>query len=533
LGFRTFALVAKRAACTFCSFAAVVGTKARCGQRSSAVSRALSFTARRLLALALVCLSLPAAAGAATAPITDLSLTGRNWEVPPSFLGLSFEYRELSSFEAQGPLFDRMLALLRPQDGSPLVVRLGGRSADESYWDQPASASTPRWIYELGPDWVAQLADLARRDRLHLEFDLNLAVHSPRMAVAFARAVAVALPKQALAGFAIGNEPDLYRLQPGLEQERIASTIASEPLHWTDGYTPLTYRDDYRRYARALLAALPGTALTAPEITFPSLEWPTDLLSLGRLAPSAISVHRYATATCKRKRVHGSAPTVLSFLEDRYTRGLARTLGNDVAYASTHGIGLRVTEMNSVTCGGRTGIANSFATALWAPDALFEMMREGVQGINWHIRSRLANAPFRLSAAGVEAFPELYGLAIFQRMLGPNARLEAVKSVSAEAPALKAWAVQSRAGLKVLLINKDASAVTVRLHMGSGAPARVSRMLAPALASQLGVTLAGQSIDATGRWHGTRVERTVDAQNGVYRVSVPAYSAALVNLGSS
>jgi hypothetical protein len=58
-------------------------------------------------------------------------------------------------------------------------------------------------------------------------------------------------------------------------------------------------------------------------------------------------------------------------------------------------------------------------------------------------------------------------------------------------------------------------------------------MLAPALASQLGVTLAGQSIDATGRWHGTRVERTVDAQNGVYRVSVPAYSAALVNLGSS
>jgi Glycosyl hydrolase family 79 C-terminal beta domain len=484
------------------------------------------------LAIAGLCVAaLGAASAAASAPVADLSLSGRSIAVPPSFLGLSFEYREMNSFEIGGPLFDRMLALLRPQDDSPLVVRLGGRSADEAYWDLPNNVKAPKWVYQLGPAWLTQLAQLAVRDHLHMEFDLNLAVHSPRMAVSFARAAAAALPNDQLAGFAIGNEPDLYRLQPGLEKERIPSTIRSEPLHWTDGYTPLSYRSDYRTYAKALLKALPGVPITAPEITFPSVDWLSDLLGLGSLAPTATSVHRYATATCKRKKVHGAAPTVLSFLENRYTHGLAMTLGNNVAYAKSHGVGLRVTEMNSVTCGGHVGIANSFATALWAPDALFEMMREGVQGINWHIRSRLANAPFRLTPVGVLALPEMYGLTLFQRMLGRHDQLELVNSSLPQGTALKAWAVQSRRGLKVLLINKGDAALVARLHMGSGRPARVARLLAPGVGSESGVTLAGQSIDPEGRWQGTRRATQVTARSGVYDVRVPAYSAALVNLG--
>jgi hypothetical protein len=511
----------------------VVGMRVPVGARPRRLRLDPRRTVRNFCALAIAGLSFAVlGAGSATAstPTADLSLSGRSVDVPPSFLGLSFEYREMSSFEAGGPLFDRMLSLLRPQDDSPLVVRLGGRSADEAYWNLP-NVKAPKWIYQLQPSWLTELAALAVRDRLHMEFDLNLAVHSPRMAVSFARAVAAALPSDQLSGFAIGNEPDLYRLQPGLEKERIPSTIASEPIHWTNGYTPLSYRSDYRKYARALLKALPGVPITAPEITFPSLDWLSDLLSLGSLAPTDTSVHRYATATCKRKRAHGSAPTVLSFLEDRYTHGLAMTLGNNISYAKSHGVGLRVTEMNSVTCGGHVGIANSFATALWAPDALFEMMRAGVQGINWHIRSQLANAPFRITSLGVIALPEMYGLTLFQRMLGPQARLELVSSSLPKGAPLKAWAVQSRHGLKVLLINKGDSTLVARLHMGSGRPARVARLLAPDLSAESGVTLAGQSIDLEGRWQGTRKATPVTARSGVYNVRVPGYSAALVNLG--
>ena len=41
-------------------------------------------------------------------------------------------------------------------------------------------------------------------------------------------------------------------------------------------------------------------------------------------------------------------------------------------------------------------MANSFATALWAPDVLFELLNAGVDGVNWHIRPSTLNAPFNL-----------------------------------------------------------------------------------------------------------------------------------------
>ena len=50
---------------------------------------------------------------------------------------------------------------------------------------------------------------LARRDHLHIELGLNMAVHSPRMAVAFTRAMRKVLPGRFF-GVAMGNEPDLY-----------------------------------------------------------------------------------------------------------------------------------------------------------------------------------------------------------------------------------------------------------------------------------------------------------------------------------
>ena len=41
-----------------------------------------------------------------------------------------------------------------------------------------------------------------------------------------------------------------------------------------------------------------------------------------------------------------------------------------------HGAGLRfrLDEVNSVTCGGTRGVSDTFATALWAPDALLSLL---------------------------------------------------------------------------------------------------------------------------------------------------------------
>ena len=140
------------------------------------------------------------------------------------------------------------------------------------------------------------------------------------------------------------------------------------------------------------------------------------------------------------------APGVYAFLKDRYAGGLAKTLSGVIALTQSSRVPLRVTEMNSVTCGGRKHLAESFATALWAPDALFEMMHAGVAGINWHIRPKLPNAPFHLGPNGIEPLPEAYGLAVFAQMLGPRARLQDVTITSPLGHRVKAWAVNSKTG---------------------------------------------------------------------------------------
>ena len=80
----------------------------------------------------------------------------------------------------------------------------------------------------------------------------------------------------------------------------------------------------------------------------------------------------------------------------------------------------RLTELNSVTCGGRRGVSNTFATALWAPDALFALLEAGVDGVDVHVRARTINAAFVPVAGGIGARPLLYGLMLFARALVPG-----------------------------------------------------------------------------------------------------------------
>ncbi len=463
--------------------------------------------------------------------MVDLSLNGRTQPVPPSFLGISFEYDQLPKFEAAGRLFDRMIALMHSRDGSPMFVRLGGRSADDFYWDPPTGTAVPRFVYVVTPAWLTGLGQLARRDRLLIGFDLNLAVHSPAMELAFVRAARHALPRGSIGSLAFGNEPDLYWLQPWLDKERVSSTISSTPHHWVESYTRDAERRYYREYAAPFRRAFPRIPLEAPDVAFPRPDWLARLASLRRLAPRVMSVHRYATAYCRRIHYHG-APSVLTFLKNGTSAGLVGTLHHDLALARANGALVRVSEMNSVTCGGEEGVADSFATALWAPDVLFELMRAGVIGANFHIRPRLPNAPFHLDSSGVQAEPEVYGLALFARMLGPSPVLEGVSLPHLRGHPLKAWAVSSADGLRLLLINKSARRMVARFSLpGARQPSKVLRLLGPSPRSTTGVTLAGQTIGSDGRWHGPAVSETVAPAGDVYRLRLPPYSAALVRLG--
>src|SRR5581483_2589667 len=126
-----------------------------------------------------------ASGGGQMSVVADIGLSGHSQRIPSGFFGLSVEDSEVTKYESAGALFDRMISIMRPQDGSRMILRLGGRWSDGVYWKVPTTQA-PRYALALDQTWRDQLAKLARRDHLRLEFDLNMAMHSPEMAASFA-----------------------------------------------------------------------------------------------------------------------------------------------------------------------------------------------------------------------------------------------------------------------------------------------------------------------------------------------------------
>lgn len=105
-------------------------------------------------------------------------------------------------------------------------------------------------------------------------------------------------------------------------------------------------------------------------------------------------------------------------------------------------------------------------TALWAPDALFELRRAGVASILIHVRAHAINAAFSLGHHGLTAHPLLYGLVIFNRMLGLDPQMVALHLLARRSLHLKAWAVRSRPNIvRVLVIDKGRRGTTVGLTL--------------------------------------------------------------------
>jgi hypothetical protein len=264
-----------------------------------------------------------------------------------------------------------------------------------------------------------------------------------------------------------------------------------------------------------------------------ALGWIRRLLAGPHPGLREITAHRYPYSGCVAPDSLGR-PTIGRILSERASAGMAQSVRPVVLLARRARLAARLTEFNSVTCGGLRGVSNTFATALWAPDAIFELIRAGFSGANLHVRARTINGPFTFDARGLLARPLLYGLILFTRTLGPGAKLLPVQQHSPQSPHLKAWTVEiARHHLHVLLINKGPRPVIVRLDLPAIEPARVQRLLAPSASSRAGVTLAGQTLGQNGTWRGRRRIELVTSQADHYSVALSPYSAALVSVATT
>jgi len=448
--------------------------------------------------------------------------------VPRSFLGLSTEYWALPTWERRMSVLDRVLALLHVPGNGPLLLRIGGDSADEALWE-PRTRKMPEWVIELTTGWLREVRTLVRESGARLILDLNLVTASPSIAAQWARAAERALPDGSIVGFEIGNEPDLYDRQYWLA---ITSGTSLGGVALRRTLSAVDYARAFRSYARELSQAGPGVPLLGPAVAdaSSSVDWISALLAGPHPGLRAVSAHLYPYDACAPL---GSSryPTIARLLSEQATAELARAFRGAIRIAHRARLSFRLTELNSVTCGGTPGVSDTFATALWAPDALFGLLRAGVDGVNLHVRPRTFNAAFSLTKQGLAAHPLLYGLILFARTLGADPQLVELQLHEHRSLHLKAWAIRARGDdLHVLLINKGGQSTSVRLRLPAVGRATIQRLVAASVTSHSGATLGGKHLTATGRWQGRSTLEAIEPAAGSYELTVPKFSAALVSM---
>jgi hypothetical protein len=476
----------------------------------------------------------PRAAAATRSAHVTVSIGQALVRVPPSFLGLSVEDNELPSYEHWFRMFARLLSVLRPHgDHSPVILRIGGESADSSVWgsDQDtlvAPAYRQHRAYQLTDRWMAHLGSLVRAASLKVILDLDLAAHSPAMAADEVAAARRKLPAHSVSAFEVGNEPDLFK------RGFVGMTRARRhgPNSWAFGFTIPDYISLLSGYIHAIDGVFRDAPIAGPSTTSEDPRWVVDLMA-SRMAQklSLVTTHEYPLLDGCAFPGEARYPSFTKYLKDAWIDTSVRQARRVVSAAASRGLPLRITEAGSSYCGGLAGQTDTFATALWAPDLLFSLAAAGVAGVNIHTRAHgYANSALLETASGIYPEPLFYGMALFTRALGPGATLMQVTR-SGGPERLKVWGVRLKDGsLHVVYINKSKYPTSATLLWQSPRPGSLQRLSAPSVRANATVKLAGQRLGPHGHWLGRHIARTVRERRGTYKVIVPAFSAALLSI---
>ena len=473
-----------------------------------------------------------ALAGTPTIEVT-VAGTPAGVPVPRAFIGLSIEYSSATAYLGDDPsapneTFVRLVRALAPS-GHP-VLRFGGDSTDWTWWPVPGMRTPGGIRYSLGPQWVDVVRATARALGARLILGINLETDSKAIAKTEALSLLHGLGRSLIAGFELGNEPELYRSGTWYTTARGVAVRGRHGRYPVAAYVP-----DFERISAVLPGSVPlvGPASGAPK-------WVAAVMPFVASNPRVrlITFHVYPLDRCFTKRSSPHYPTIPNLLSPAAAQWPVTFLAQAISSARALRLPLRVDELNSVSCKGANGVSNTFASALWAVEALFELAQDGVEGVNIHTLAGAMYQPFTFAQVGTrwlaQVAPLYYGLLLFDRAAPAGSRL--LPTTHEQAPSLRTWATLGRNGaVRVVLINVSPSRtleLAVRSPLGARA-ATVERLRAPGLTARSGVELAGQSfgaLSATGVLAGRQKLTSVRARAGSFFVELPPASAALLTV---
>ena len=439
--------------------------------------------------------------------------------IATDFSGLSYETSQLSD----PTFFSRQnapLAAFHRRLGIAGVLRIGGNTSEFGVWSPTAAAPVPSASQALGPDTgrhpaprrpVTPLAIRNLRGFLELSgwrliYGLNMGSESPGTVADEAACVAGVMGEK-LAALQLCNEPDLFH-RNGLR-----------PADY--GYRQ--FATEWRRYFHAVRRRLPHVPIAGPD-TADDNQWLLRFAEEQRHDVAFLTQHYYAEGP----------PTDPSMTTERLLRAsrkLAAQFEAVAAARSRTGLPFRMVETNSCYGGGKPGVSDTFAAALWAADLMYRLAQAGAIGVNFHGGGYGWYTPVAGTRGnGFVARPVYYGMLLFA--VAGAGRLVTTEMEGAP-EGLAAYGLEARDGtLKLIVLNKDPGEdVTLAVNAPGMKSVSVLRLVAPRLDDTTDVTFGGSAVGNEGGWIPTAAE-SLAARNGSVTLSMPRVSGALLTLSA-
>jgi hypothetical protein len=298
--------------------------------------------------------------------------------MPVDFFGLSYEVQQLvdPSFFS---LKNRGLIHAFKSLSANGVLRLGGNTSEFAYWRPTLRAPEPEHpktrevvgepksqYYPVTEEAVRNLAAFLKATGWTCLYGIGMGTNTPERAADEAVFVANTLGAS-LQYFQIGNEADLF------------DHHLRDPKTWS----AKTYLDEWLTLARAIAARVPGAQFGMPDVAM-KVEWLTEIAALWPSVQNPPKVttlthHYYFNGPATNPEVN-----IPNLLKPATMAKVQRTCEAAAAAAGKVGARVRMTEGNTCYRGGKPGVSDVFAAALWAADYSLLLASNNYSGINLH-----------------------------------------------------------------------------------------------------------------------------------------------------
>lgn len=395
----------------------------------------------------------------------ELSSSHADWPtVPIDFVGLSYESGQLYDPDFFAPGNAALVEVFRGLTPKG-VLRMGGHLSNITPWEGAARDDAKQvrgvrhgiedyWEWPLvGPSVQKNKRGMITRAALRnlrgfldavdwrMLYGLNFASGSATRAADEAAAVHEILGDRLIA-FVIGNEPDGF---------------GEDPFFRDKDYGVSQYIAEWETWTKTIRARVPRAQFAGPDTDGKVDTWVLEFARRTRGEAMLLTSHYYGMGPA-------SAPgmTAERLLAKATPKLDAEIAAVHAARAAAGGIPYRMDEGNSCFGGGKAGVSDAYASALWAADYMLRVACAGFAGVNLHGGGSGIYTPVESSLTdAVKARPVYYGMQLAQRFVGSRVAPCPLKTQAN----VTAYQGVRQGHTLLALVNKGARAVEVSLPM--------------------------------------------------------------------